>query len=73
LEKKVIIVVRDKGIGMDKKTLAKIFSPFFSTKAGHLGLVLYVSKQIIASYGGEIAITSMVGKGTKAVINLPLR
>ncbi|HHV71810.1 MAG TPA: hypothetical protein GXX38_04260 [Clostridia bacterium] len=73
LEKKVIIVVRDKGIGMDKKTLAKIFSPFFSTKAGHLGLGLYVSKQIIASYGGEIAITSMVGKGTKAVINLPLR
>ena len=70
----VAYMVEDNGCGMDEETRAKIFKSFFSTKGTRgTGLGLMIAKKIIDEHGGEIALESERGKGTKFVIKLPER
>ncbi len=62
----------DTGVGMDDKTLARIFEPFFSTKSGGSGLGLPTARKIIETHGGRIAVQSEVGRGTQFTIELPV-
>lgn len=66
------IVIEDKGKGMDEATKAKIFTPFFSTKRRGTGLGLAIVKQIVERHGGEVAVESTAGQGTKFIMDLPL-
>ncbi len=69
----VVIKVRDNGMGMDKKTVEKIFTPYFSTKpqgAGD-GLGLAIFKTIIQRHHGRIEVLSKRGIGTEFRIFLP--
>ncbi|MBL7050110.1 MAG: HAMP domain-containing protein [Nitrospira sp.] len=68
----VLIYVKDNGQGISEKNLEKIFSPFFSTKEGGMGLGLPIVQRIIESHGGKINCTSEVGKGTTFEILLPV-
>jgi PAS domain S-box-containing protein len=72
-EKKVIVEVRDEGLGIEPENLKRIFDPFFTTKreTGGTGLGLAISLNIIEAHGGHILITSTPGEGTAAVIELP--
>ncbi|MBF0281825.1 MAG: PAS domain-containing protein [Zetaproteobacteria bacterium] len=65
------IEVEDGGTGMDGETLAKIFDPFYSTKAVGRGLSLAVVESIVRRHHGLIQIESELGKGTKIRIALP--
>jgi signal transduction histidine kinase len=56
--------VRDNGSGMDERTLAGLFSPFFTTKADGTGLGLTTSRQIVEAHGGRIDVVSSPGEGT---------
>ncbi len=69
----VILEIKDNGIGIPKDNLRKIFDPFFSTKSFDegSGLGLFVVHKIIDGLGGEIEVTSEVGKGTCFKIKLP--
>lgn len=67
----VIITVTDSGEGIPEKNIGKIFTPFFSTKEGGLGLGLPIVQRIIESHGGKISCTSTVGSGTSFEIFLP--
>lgn len=71
---RIIIEVRDSGVGMDKAVLAKIFTPFFTTKEiGHgTGLGLSISHGIVTSLGGTIEVDSEPGKGTTFRVTLPV-
>jgi signal transduction histidine kinase len=62
----VIIRVSDTGIGMDKKTIEQLFTPFFTTKAVGVGtgLGLSVSYAIIEAHNAKINVSSVKGKGT---------
>jgi len=60
----VRLQVQDDGIGMDQEMLARIFDPFFSTKATGRGLGLAAVLGIIRGHQGGIAVTSQPGKGT---------
>lgn len=71
-EKYVNISIRDNGKGMDKVMLAKLFSPFFTTKEKGTGLGLSVSYRIIKNHRGTIFADSIKGAGTIFVISLPL-
>lgn len=60
----------DTGKGMTAEVAARIFKPFFSTKAGGTGLGLPMARKIIEAHGGSIEVQSEVGHGTKFTIRL---
>jgi signal transduction histidine kinase len=78
IEDKILkIIVKDYGIGIDKKNLEIIFDRFKridstinSLNTGH-GLGLSVTKALIDSLGGEIKIISKLNKGTIFTITIP--
>ena len=51
---RVIITVRDSGLGVPEAELANIFQPFVTTKAQGLGMGLSISRSIIEAHGGRI-------------------
>jgi two-component system, NtrC family, sensor histidine kinase HydH len=57
---------------MSKKTLAKLFTPFFTTKAQGMGMGLAICKRFIELNGGCIDVTSEEGKGTTFAVCLPV-
>jgi signal transduction histidine kinase len=68
----VEVVVADSGHGMDAQTLARIFDPFYTTKAAGTGLGLSITYGIVRDHGGTIAAESRRGEGTRFVVRLPL-
>lgn len=70
---RVRLVVSDTGCGMDERTLARAFEPFFTTRpAGQaLGLGLPTVQTIVQQAGGSIDVSSGRGAGTTFVITLP--
>ncbi len=70
--------VEDTGIGMSKEFLEKIFIPyeretrFSEKKVSGTGLGTVIVKNIVSHLGGEITVTSELGKGTTFTITLPL-
>jgi signal transduction histidine kinase/ligand-binding sensor domain-containing protein len=73
-EHKVYLKVQDSGQGIKKENLNKIFDPFFTTKepGQGTGLGLSISYQILREFNGTIEIISEFGKGTEAIIALPV-
>lgn len=68
------IIVEDNGEGISEENQAKIFNPFFSTKpSSGTGLGLNFVKRIVEAYGGKISVESIVGKGTKFYVDLPIK
>ncbi len=55
-EQKIIIEIRDNGVGIDDKMISKIFEPYFTTKSKGTGLGLSIVKRIIEDHGGKIKI-----------------
>ena len=60
----VAVEIRDNGCGMNEATLAKIFDPFFSTKATGQGLGLAAVLGIVHGHQGKIMVRSKLGVGT---------
>lgn len=73
---KVLIEIKDNGIGMSKAVQSKIFEKFYRKQTGDLhdvkghGLGLAYVKKIIAFHNGNITVDSAVGKGSKFTIQL---
>jgi signal transduction histidine kinase len=65
--------VTDTGCGMDKKTLAQVFRPFFTTRprSQGQGLGLTMVQGLVKQAGGEVEIESEPGKGTRVTIRIP--
>ncbi|MFA6239252.1 MAG: ATP-binding protein [Bacteriovorax sp.] len=67
------IKVIDTGIGIPQDHLKKLFSPFFSTKPDGNGLGLAEAHKVIQAHGGEIAVDSLPGYGTRFTLKIPLQ
>src|SRR6185369_11211248 len=59
----VLLIFADSGVGIAAPQLAKVFDPFYTTKAGGTGLGLAIVQKIIESHGGRIQVESTPGKG----------
>lgn len=70
---RVVVSIRDTGVGIPHDVRARLFTPFFTTKPVGVGtgLGLAISHKIVSSLGGAIAFDSEVGKGTEFRVVLP--
>ncbi len=71
-EKRVKICVQDRGAGIDKEAIGKIFQPFFSTKDKGTGMGLSICQRIIDGHQGEIRVESEPDKGTTFSVFVPV-
>ena len=55
---RVIIRIRDNGVGIEAASLDQVFVPFFTTKREGSGIGLSLCRQIMTAHGGEIALES---------------
>jgi signal transduction histidine kinase len=56
---------------MDAEKLARIWSPFYTSKATGTGLGLALSRKVVEAHGGSIEAASAPGEGTEFLITLP--
>ncbi len=70
---RVRVDIRDTGIGIPPELCARIFDPFFTTKepGKGTGLGLSISLAIVKKFGGDIQVTSELGRGTTFHVYLP--
>ncbi|MCI0376057.1 MAG: ATP-binding protein [Gemmataceae bacterium] len=73
------VTIADTGVGIPPEQLRLIFEAFYTTKQpdenghGGSGLGLSVCRQIIEQHHGRIRVESVVGKGSKFIVKLPLK
>ena len=72
---RIVVEIRDTGIGILPEELSKIFEPFYTTKevGKGTGLGLSVCYGIITEHGGRVSVRSNIGVGTTFSIFLPLK
>lgn len=69
----VELSVRDNGVGLDPEHAARIFHPFYTTKADGMGIGLSVSQSIIERHGGRLRAASNDDGGATFSFSLPAR
>jgi signal transduction histidine kinase len=70
----VVIAITDNGTGISEENLEHIFEPFFSTKGRFgTGLGLSITHNIVEKLGGAINAHSILGKGTRFTVTLPIK
>jgi signal transduction histidine kinase len=65
------ISVSDQGCGIPAEHLARIFTPFFTTKEHGTGLGLANAARLVESFGGQLLVQSTPGYGSTFTIVLP--
>jgi signal transduction histidine kinase len=68
---RVRLSVRDSGTGLGAEPADRLFDPFYTTKAGGMGIGLFVSRSIIESHQGRLRATSNDGPGATFSFSLP--
>jgi len=71
---RVLVEIADTGSGIPSEQLARIYDPFFTTKAigRGTGLGLSITYGIVREHDGTIHCDSVVGQGTRFTVSLPL-
>ncbi|MBI5247911.1 MAG: PAS domain S-box protein [Desulfomonile tiedjei] len=67
----VHVRVADDGPGIPKEKRRYLFDPFFSQKAGGIGLGLGNVKKIVEAHGGRVVVTERIPKGVSFTLVLP--
>lgn len=67
----VAISIRDGGVGIRPEHLARVFDPYFTTKATGTGLGLATAYSVVKNHGGFIEVQSTLGQGSTFTVYLP--
>ena len=67
----IVLDITDTAGGIPPEKLEKIFEAYYSTKSGGTGLGLAIARRIVQEHGGQISVTSEMGKGSVFTIRLP--
>ena len=65
------VTIEDAGCGMSEETLARIFRPFFTTKASGMGVGLAICRSIVELHGGSLEARSVEGTGSTFRVRIP--
>jgi two-component system NtrC family sensor kinase len=68
----VRFAVRDDGTGMGPDVLAKVGTPFFTTRETGVGLGVAQCRRLVGRLGGRLCIDSKLGAGTTVTLALPV-
>jgi two-component system phosphate regulon sensor histidine kinase PhoR len=74
----IFVKVQDEGIGIPEEAMPNLFQRFYRTKTAvergiaGTGLGLYMVKESIENYNGEINVESEIGRGTSFMVRLPI-
>lgn len=68
----VRVAISDEGTGIPPEDLERIFSLYYTTKAGGTGIGLSLAYRFVQLHDGSIDVSSEVGNGTSFVVRLPL-
>ena len=71
-DNKYILKISDNGCGMSDETLAKLFEPYYTTKANGTGLGMTMVYKIIKEFSGDITVDSKEGEGTSFILSFPI-
>jgi len=63
--------VIDNGSGIPEEILAKVFTPFFTTREKGTGLGLSLARKIVEDHGGTLSVVTGSGQGTTFRVSLP--
>lgn len=67
-----VFLVQDNGRGIPQELQARLFEPFYTTRADGTGLGLAIARGVARAHGGEISLRSTLGEGTEFSLVLPL-
>ena len=67
----VRVTVQDSGIGLDPRSLERIFDAFYTTKRAGMGMGLSISRSIIQNHGGRLWAAANDGPGTTFQFTVP--
>jgi nitrogen fixation/metabolism regulation signal transduction histidine kinase len=67
-----LIEVSDAGTGLTPEECARLFTPYYTSKAHGTGLGLAIVQSIVSDHGGRISVKSQPGEGTTFIIELPV-
>ena len=70
---RLVVAVRDSGIGLKASELERVFEHFVSSKPHGLGMGLAISRSIVQAHGGRIWATANEGAGLTVHVELPCR
>jgi signal transduction histidine kinase len=65
------IFIRDTGCGITPEVLARIGTPFFTTRADGTGLGVVLARNVVVQHGGSVDFDSQPGLGTTVAVKLP--
>ena len=68
---KIVLAVKDTGVGIPEDVKPKLFTPMMTTKAKGQGLGLAVVKRLVEALGGSVSFESQEGQGTEFLVSLP--
>ncbi len=68
---RIVLTVRDRGVGIPAADRARLFEPFFSTREKGTGLGLSISYSLVNAHGGTIRVESEPGAGSAFTVELP--